>query len=284
MKRIISFILALILAFSFSISVFSHDEKQHNKDLTKVLFGKTKVEDPDGDLKLLKAASYLALDQFNGDGEDKLDVLKKGKVKDIPESISAIDFDYNSYHRRFTHKGWNYDYSIDSKGDEAHWEIRKSILCSTANKIFDFGADERGNKFGEKCDSFSALVYYIHVLGDHSDSNNAKKDVGYTIMLPFARKHADENTPDLFYELKTYSLEILFKDQEKTSTYKKFIKKYDKLAKKARNLQGETGGIQTEEQKEQWAEYKDDLFDLLKKYIPDLLEEEDFFAEVFYTD
>jgi hypothetical protein len=282
MKRVLCIILVLSFVVALSIPALSHNADKHNEEMSLVLLGK-KEKDNDK-LELLEAASYLALDQCKGKGADKLLTLQEGEVKDLPKSIDAIDFPYTSYHRRYTHKGWNYDYSLDVKGDIAHWEVRKGILCSTTNKVFKFGLQELGNHVGEKCDSFSALIYYVHVLGDHSDKNNLKKEVRFSELLPFADNHVNEGETDLFFELKTICLERLFKDQMDSKTYKKFIRKYDRLAEDARSLQGETGGIRTEEQKEMWAEYKKDLLNLLKKYIPKLLKQEEFFAEVFYPD
>ena len=281
MKRIVCLIIAALFGISLPMVAFSFGAEKHNEYMSYVLFGDEDWKDPKSKIELLEKASYLALDQFNdkafrNKGERFLQELKDKKVRDLPADISEIDFNSNYDHRRYTHMGWNHNY----ENDDANWEVRKTILCSTTNKVFNFGLSELGNRFGEKCDSFSALVYYIHVLGDHLDSASKKVEVDKETMIPFATKKATEESPDLFYELKNTCFERLFLDQMDSDLYQEFIRKFEKLEKAARRLQRH--GVQTEEQQEKWANNMDDLLVLLEKYIPKLLKEETFFQKEFY--
>ncbi len=280
MKRLLAILLIIAIFAAFLIPAFAFDRDEHDEYLEKVLFilgdvpvgGKEKVE-------MLECASYLTLDQYNGTGIEDLDYLKSHGVSSLPKSIDDIDFSGNSLHRRYTHQGWNYIYSGEK--DKANWPVRKDILRSTTNQVFDFGVtNEITGRFCAQCDSFSALVYYVHILGDMIHDETPK---GSSEQLPFARAHADENTPDIFFELRPH-LETLFKDtaDSRSNTYHGLMTKFNVLARKARSLEATTGGVNTQEKIAQQKEYENDLMDLLIAYVPRLLRYTEFFAKAFY--
>lgn len=227
-------------------------------------------------IEALKCASFLALDQFNGDGIKELETLNAYKVKNLPASITEIDFKSNSKHRSFTHKGWDALYA----DDRAHWPLRKEILLATTEKIFNFqwaASEWIGIEYNQKCDSFAALVYYVHVLGDHEARKSAKID---DVMMAFARPHADRNNPDMFSELK-YHLSILFKDQKSSRKYTSLMSELDEIAADARDLETRTDGVYSEDDFQEFKDLVDQLFETLERYVPKLLAKEDFFKKVF---
>ena len=284
MKKLMAWILTAAMLFSISIPVTAHDAKEHDRLLELILFGeenspRLSTKEAKQTLEALEAASYLALDQFNGKGEDKLQFLRETfKVKNLPKTIKKIDFKGNSTHRTYTHRGWEYDYPID----KAHWSIRRKILLETTEKVFDFQwlpneifGIERS--YDEKCESFAALVYYIHVLGDQEarTSYRAKE-----LMMPLARPHPSADNRDIFYELE-HHLSVLFEGQQKTRKYKSLMQGLRELAVDARSLASLTGGINSDERFAEFKEQVASLFELLELYVPKLLAKEEFFTDVF---
>ena len=74
----------------------------------------------------------------------------------------------------------------------AHWTKRKLLLCSAVDSVFDFDDEEYGllknaviikclpfikdNAISDKCNSFSAIIYYIHLMGDQKARKSYKKN------------------------------------------------------------------------------------------------------------
>ena len=281
MKQILGFALVVVVLLALLCPAYAFDRGEHDEYLEKVLFILGEVPEGGKDkMEMLESASYLTLDQYNGKGADDLDYLRSQGVSSLPKSISDIDFTGNSLHRRYTHQGWDYTYSGEK--DKANWPARKDILRSTTNKVFDFGVtNEIAGRYCDQCDSFSALVYYVHILGDQIHDNAPK---GSSEQLPLARAHADENTPDIFYELRPH-LETLFSDitGSRANTYNGLMTKLDVLARKARSLDATTGGINTDEKVAQLNAYETELMDLLISYVPRLLRHTEFFKNAFYN-
>lgn len=278
------FLIVIQMLIPCSVS-FAFDADEHDSYMSQVLFGdeafadskSTKIQNY---VKMFEYASYLSIDQFNGNGQDKLTFLKKQKVKGLPK-LSEIDFTSNSTHRSYTHRGWNFTYVVQKgqKTDKANWSARKNILRSTANCVFDFGFfNELFGKYCDKNDAFCELIYYVHILGDHLE---ADKYTVEDLIIPCARANYSESNPDIFGDLSA-AFTVLFSDQKDSLTYSSLTSEMDTLAEKARTLAGTTGGINTDEKFEEYHQYEEDLMDLLIAYVPLLLKEEDFFSEVFY--
>lgn len=280
MKRFVLCLILLALLGVLFLPAIAFDRDDHDKYLEKVLFIHGEVPaSAQQKLDMLESASYLAVDQYNGKGKEDLDYLRTSGVSGLPKSISEIDFSANAYHRRYTHQGWNYTYSGEK--DKANWPVRKEILLSTANKVCEFGiVNEIGGRYCDQCDSFCALIYYVHILGDQIHDENLK---GSSEQLPFARANASESNPDLFFELKPH-LEKLFEEVRETRkyTYNGMLVKYNVLEKKARTLAGTVGGINTEEDRVLLNDYENELMDLLTSYVPRLLKYTSFFGNTFY--
>ena len=79
-------------------------------------------------------------------------------------------------------------------------------------------------------------------------------------------------------------IEILFEDQKSCDDYKDLMDGLDDLAKNARKIEDSVGGVNTDEEFEEYHQYADDILDLLIEHLPALLKKEAFFKEVFYPD
>lgn len=284
-RRSLSIVLLVLMVLCWSVPGFAHDKEGHNRSLEEVLFGRDGYisvlsEKGQKALTALEYASYLAVDQFNGKGADELSYMKRTyKVPGLPKDISSFDFTGNQFHRSYTHRGWDHDYAQD----QANWDVRRSILLATTEQVFDFSVLSGmvlGHNFGyaEKCNSFAALVYYVHILGDHEARVSFKVT---DVMMPVAQAHVDVSNPDILSEIK-HHLEIIFADQKDTHKYKAFMQELDALAGEARSLAATPGGINTDEKFLVFHDQVKDLLILLQDYVPNMLKEEPFFAEVFY--
>ncbi len=281
MKRKLALSLAIILLLSIMLPVYSfaHERPEHDKDLVAVLFStdfdlKQQSVTTQNIIKALQSATYLAIDQYQGNGQDTLDYLIEQNYLGIPESIDEFDFRASpKIHRSYTHRGWDFNY-ID---DKAHWNTRKNLLLEVVNQTFDFGPESNAiSGYDPKCVSFAALLYYVHILGDHNDDSSYKIDNGLKIALG-GRK--DEN--DIVHELLKH-IGVLFHDQRFTPRYLLFIAKLNSLNRKMSRLVNSQGGINTDEKFEKYHELGEELMETLKRYVPELLENEEFFSAVFY--
>lgn len=162
-KRIGALLVAVILFVSSSVNAFACEEEQSNVYMLKILFGNdyTNYEN-NTDVEKLLSALYLCSEQSDKDGQDKLNILKKAKVGRLPTldelNVSNIDlFDCS-------HNSWNYE----SKNNNEVQDVRKNVLRKTAVKVFNFGwFNETFKSKNGKIDSFSALLYYSHILADY---------------------------------------------------------------------------------------------------------------------
>ena len=276
MKRMnwITLFLSVILTVTLIPSPISAYERDgHDKCMNDVLFYHFK-EDPEHDpktkneLKVLSSACYLAIDQFNNNGQHDLDALHAYGVKDIPASVGEFSFNASGKnHRSKTHRGWDFPYGGD---DNKLWQTRKHLLLNTAEAMFDFNENEKQK------DSFCALLYYVHILGDHMDddsfltSNGLKMDVGGRI---------DEQ--DVIHEVLKH-LETLFPDQTHTHKYHSLTHSLLKYDRKLSKIVRSSGGINTSIKFEEKQEYTKKVYEALTLYIPEMLKEEAFFNQVFY--
>ena len=91
----------------------------------------------------------------------------------------------------------------------------------------------------------------------------------------------DSGEKDLVHEMNK-QLDILFKDQKKskkTNDYNRMMSAIDENIRKVRNVgnKGETAGKQYILRRE----YEYEYYKILRKYLPSLLEQEQFFSNVF---
>lgn len=282
MKRIVCCVLLIAVFLSTAIPAYTYDAAEHNFYLELVLFGPnnavtTMSPKAQNALKALEYASYLALDQYNGKGTTELTYLQSTyHVPGLPKNIDAIDFQGNEFHRKFTHYGWDHQYD----DDRANWAVRKNILLATTEKVFDFQMFSGkilwlDVGYAQKCNSFAALLYYVHVLGDHEALESYKN----IAMMQLAQPHPNQS-PDIYSELK-YHLQVLFADQSTTHKYEAFMQELDTQAEAARRLAASPGGISTDEKFVEYKAQVDALLTLLQDYVWQMLKEEKFFTDVF---
>lgn len=272
-KRLVVFVLLFVIVLSPTHKGYSYERKQHDKYMEDVLFKNFKEiqndEDADRYFRALGCAAYLTIDQFNSNGQSDLDYLvKEMKIKGLPSNVSEISFNASgTTHRTYTHRGWDFQYYGEMK---ELWPERKEVLITTVDSMFDF----EGNT--KKRDSFCALVYYIHILGDHMDDtsyyvkNGLKIDVGGRV---------DEES--IIDEL-LYHIERLFEDQKHTHKYNSLTATLEKYDSRFSTLVRSEGGINTDEKFQKKQELTQDLMKVLTMYIPEMLKEEQFFNERFY--
>lgn len=282
MKKIISFLLSLLtvicLIAPVQVSAFSGDE--HNTYLRKVLFGESAVRNTDA-LDALNDASELSIDQHNNDSQSVLDELRKELgVKKIPENVSEFNVGHGYLHRNYTHKGWTYDYKGQDGNDEAHWsDVRKKILLETINQKFNFGFwSGKLGRYNEQCDAFGALIYYVHVIGDHI--SNEKYHSNYE-EIPLVKGAGDYG---IIEELLKYS-PILFKDiKDGNETYDAYIAELTDLKADIDDIYDNQSDLSDPQVYEQYNEYAEELMQCLEDYVPLLIKREPFFQKVFLPD
>lgn len=284
MKRLLRVFILILLSSAILFNcttAYAYESKGHTECLKKVLFYKFKDIDNEKEAKYfftaLDLASYLTIDQFNGYGENKLNELKTYDIKNLPSSINEINFNAgaalnSSPHRRPTHRGWDESRIVLNTTDLERWKIRKSILLNTADSIFDFKGNEKQK------DSFCALIYYTHVLGDRIDDE--KYYTAADIIELGGKPYYDVT---ITKELKRY-IEILFADQKNTHKYNHVIYKldyYDSKLSKILKSKNHLGSMSSEDFSK-YQECAKGIMEVLVYNIPEMLKEERFFNEVFY--
>lgn len=271
------------------IPVCAFGAEKHDDFLEKVLFGTNMSFTSEREEKAMNAieyASYICLDYTATNNEaisgaKAFTYLKEQKVPGLPKSIDMISGPGGPYHREYTHYGWRKGFQDK---DEATWDTRKSIMLSTTNQVFDFGFWSGKLWFGydEKCDSFCALVYYVHILGDHMATTNYR--IANTV-IPLARNNASDEEPSLIYELKKY-LPILFADQitdpkHIPRNYEELMSKLNTIENDACKILNSKGSLSETTDIGAYNECATELMSVLTDYIPPLLQKETFFIEVF---
>lgn len=181
MKKVICVFIALIFAMVNS-QCMAGDGAQHEEELEIIFLGRTLSDDSKDPKKYgnspavlfgyLEDAIYLCIDQMGNQGQPWLNELNDDfQVEGLPKSINEISVPVNN-HERYTHLGWDYQfYPYKEK-----WMLRQNILLATVSKVFGFPIDKTksGNeRYSTDCIEMSKLIYYIHILGDHSHNTFA---------------------------------------------------------------------------------------------------------------
>ena len=274
--------LLIIAALCFSMiasSSLASNRDVHDAYMLQVLFGKDfKKQNYTAKelsaIEALEAASFLALDQYNGKGADALNTLKNYRVSSLPSDISKIDFRENNHHRRYTHRGWMGPYNNDKRpypDDKANWNVRKRILTETVKRVFGLK-----NESARICDSLSAVIYYIHVIGDHIVETDYHKMASDMIGVG-----GRNDQYDIIHQL-IYHFDILFTSPSNINRYNSFRSQLRLLNNEFSELVNKDGGINTPEKQAEYSALSKKLMeDLLIKYVPGLLQEEYYFNTIF---
>lgn len=273
-KRVITILLTAVLCFSLTTSVYAFNRDEHDKYMLDVLFKSFKNVENDksisDEIEALECASYLTIDQYNGNGENDLSYLKQYGVKELPTSISKIDYASGPYHRRATHRGWDGETTgVYNTTDKERWLIRKKILINTTDKIFDF----KGNT--AKRDSFCALIYYTHILGDRI------ADTKYYPNSDIIELGGRSDNQDITHELR-HHIGILFSDQSHSFKFNHVVTKLDYLDSRIAALLKKNNGVLSDKDFAEYKSYAEDIMEVLIYNIPEMLKDEDFFKKTFY--
>ena len=291
--------LCLFLICSFLIpsgAICDTPDTEHDIDLREVFFGKNTEQADSEELVVLQWAIYFSVDciaspNSSTSDETGLGILKSYGVEGVPDQVSAFQYNGNKYanqhHERYTHLGWDLDYANDPNGDLSNWEmLRKPLLINAVRQVFlkgrkDFWStvDFNGWFHQPKTDlteqQVSALIYYVHVLGDHCyNAHSTSKD-----RIPLVRKTENESNPSLIFDLKKH-LQILFSEQMNSSDYRALTAKLDSLHTELRKILG-NNDFPTIDQFDTYQNLANELMDEMKKRIPRLMEDSDFFTTIF---
>lgn len=270
-KWTVSFIITL-LVISSVISGFAYNRDKHDDLLQHILLGPNCTAQVGSRaakaLDALKRAAYLTIDQFNDNGTNDFVYLKEVyRVPNMPASLDDIKYSDGPLHGRYSHLGWNHNYDGEA---QVRWEKRKKILLEATEKIFNFSIlPTRFFGYDKRCDSFAALVYYIHVIADYEAGEEHDGN-----LMPLVVAAPTSKNPDIIYEL-IYHFRILFDDQD-SYTYGAMMGVLQDVGNSARSELAKNGSIDTQS-------YANKLMEkVLKEYVYKLLRNEPFFKKVFY--
>ncbi len=162
-KRIALFFLIFCISMSSLSTVYACEEEQSNYYVKQIVFGNNAVNyESNTNVENLLNALYICSQQTERAGQEKLTALKKAKISGVP-TLEKINIGVG-YLFECAHNKWEYVSKSTKKAQNA----RKSLLRRTVTNTFDFGwFNERFNSGGGKIDSFSALLYYSHILADY---------------------------------------------------------------------------------------------------------------------
>lgn len=270
------FTIVLIVLSFINMLCFSHGAEKHYEFLITVLFGANSAIAPSykelDKLKLLDFSSRIAIDQYNGSYEMELNYLQSKGVKAV-SSIREIDYSGNSHHQRYTHRGWTFPYA----NEKGNWALRKKLMLDTTAKVFYFDSNEQH-------DAFTALMYYIHILGDHDGDS-----ISNTMDRIALGGRSDK--ADILDELANIYLPKLFKKQKSdvNTLCEKLIsinyKCANLLRRKGegyddRNVKRDAKDL-TDEEYKIYQKYANDTINVLSEEIPKLLKNEKWFTKAF---
>lgn len=287
-KRLLLKVICLLILMGTlfnSFTSYSYGTDEHDRILNRVLFGNefpSLAGNKTNKLKAIDNASYLCVDQYNNSGKSELSFLRNTiGVKGIIKSISEINFSANYSHRKFTHQGWNYKYThtlIPNTDifEDVNWDRRKKILLETCKKIFDFSFSPIG--YDKRCDAFSSMVYYVHLIGDYQDMSESDYDKykmnadKHPYMIPLYKRNDSVNILNGLED----SFKTLFSSQKSDDNYRNLLSPSLSEISKIKSR------LSLECSYEEFTKICEDLIDVLQKNVPDLLKKEEFFRKEFY--
>lgn len=291
-RRWSAFILLLLLCAAMPAAGYAHNSAgEHWKDIRYVLFGDENYSGKDADAKkkrqAIEYASQICIDQFGGFQAKRLELLKMRVGGLSAYKIEDLNLDATpNNHREYTHLGWTYEYASDSRNKhwkDKTWPARQEMFRKTVEGIFNFngmpGFLDPLFECDPRCDRFCALVYYVHLLGDHIEftsftyHHTTDGKMGKDRLIPLGSPRGlcliseiidllailfpDQDTSELKRELEEAKLNIcaILNSPEKLKTDHGFAE-YTSVAKEVREI--------------------------LHRHLPRLLANEDFFRKVFY--
>lgn len=281
--------LSLAVMILFSSAAHAHSAPEHWTDMSRALFGCEnfgigKPSEVREAFVMIKYASQLCIDQFGKDaGKAYLQRLHKQRIAGMPDKISEIAlYPMHNDHRAYTHLGWEYQYSNDSRNPDwstERWPRRQKIMLATVECIFDFnsipnfidpsswlGSDQR-------CICFCELIYYIHILGDHIEYNYITYNKGKDQVMPIASVRGDNVISEIIA-----TFPVLFSD----SDYSELQNELNAISSKLISILNDPDNMRTEEGFKLYHEQAEKVLEKLEQHLPRLLKSEPFFYNVFY--
>jgi len=258
----------LIFLFFVSVYLSADDYNGHWIDLLRLLLNRNSTNNciEEGKIRVLREAVFLTLDATTNNRRinEALQVLGDFGVGNLPESNTIVT-PGGRHHQRYTHRGWDFStYPRNYRGRNYQdiWELRKMLLINAVDKVFGFGEEGRNKR-----NSFAALLYYTHILGDHrSDSKATNPD-----RIPISGNGHD---PTVLSELEKHC-DILFAGK---SLYDDVLKKYF-IRNNMRTVP--RGTTMTDDELDSLREFAKSILKELFRIIPGLLQEEEFFRRAF---
>jgi hypothetical protein len=286
----------------------------HADDISKLLIGRGYYSNSGNHnlftvLTGLTYIMYLTVDStwYSEEGEIPHDNVTKAKkyledhqkelkIKGIP-NIKEFLTPGGRFHGEYTHLGWDHPFYRDDTAGK--WLVRKEILRDFLGKHFSFGLNDSADIIKpSKRDSFAALLYYVHILGDHENNTivtarsripikslDEQNDAETRIITHWERNSNNENgipATTIIAELNKH-LKILFKEQEGSPRYRNLlsinnyipevyqINAADDKTERARKIQ------ENQRAKAKW------ILDILFNNVPYLLQNESF-TKSFYAE
>lgn len=312
MKRVVALLLVVVLCLGCFGAAGADDCKDckkshehHDHWFEEIFFGEQyKENDRCKNLIYLENASYVCIDQHacnvSSEKDKQFNSLKNFKLAGYPDSLEEIQCPGGWTHRMYTHIGWINTEPYKPKPSkskvewsEEKWQWRRKILMATVEKVFNFTPLipdwlEFRNGYSKRCEHFSGLIYYIHLLGDHMEMESATDFSSmYNEHNPYLLRLADkdaERMGDTFDGKKAiipaliYHMDALF-DKENNHTYALLREELIKINRKASPLcfRSEL----TPEQFSKYKEYVNQTHQKLKQFMPSLLEEQTYFKKAF---
>ncbi|MBO5567435.1 MAG: hypothetical protein J6A79_00575 [Clostridia bacterium] len=280
-KTAISLFLVLCICCISVISIAEvdpvkwNDAKDHNRWTEWMLFGNpsySSYKTPEIKLRVeqLLDALLICIDQFNGHYKDKLGKLSF--IDGVPDDLAEIDFTAGNFnkeengHRVYTHLGWNHNYN----GEKGHPEVRKQILTSVIEYVFQMKKHFPSDKADKVRDAMGCLLYCMHIIEDryHSTSYHGARS---TLLLADASSQTETVIHDLVESIQTIFPEVKRSDSLITS------------------LQRMSNEIVAERRKDPTVDgqitvdriYAAKLKDLLAEHLPGLFQKQPWFTGAF---
>ena len=305
-KRLIAIFLITLLICGTATSSIAHTAQGHYKDMSRVLFQTTypfinrspqKNPEQHKAIWALRYVYQVAIDQFNWSEERHNNETAFSNLSSLcgihhmPPSISIIDLpNVNSItHREYTHMGWNVPTPLHPVlGSEwtSRWATRKYMILSTVEQIFNFNGspdfwDTLFPSYTQECDAFCALLYYVHLLGDHIgfSYDTYIKESRYMLALsgtiPGPRQYKQSSPPNIISEFIYYSYILFGKDA------KFLVEDLRIIGEQLNNLPQDVNGFVTEEAFPEYKRLAEQVLNKLEHHIPRLLKTQTWWKNVF---
>ena len=280
-KSVVAIIIALWLCCG---SVFSNaelepvkwnDAKDHNRWTEWMIFGNpsySSYKTPEIKLKVeqIEDALIICIDQFNGYYKDKL--AKLSFIQGVPGDLADINFTAGNFnkeetgHRVYTHLGWKHVY----KDQKSHPEVRKQILTSVLEHVFQFKKHFQVEKANKICDAIGCLLYNIHIIEDryHSTSYHGARS---TLLLADASSQTETVISDLIECIQT-----AFPEVNRSHVLITSLQRLSNEIVTERRKNPSDDGLMMVDRK-----YAVKLRDLLAQHVPELLQKQSWFIQAF---